>query len=164
MNSVLVRRLFSLVAVPFVLAACEDPTGPRPAPRGLEIRPTADVFPITTVDGRRRVTMAVVIENDSDRTVYYGYCGESVSKRVGSEWTNVWRPVCASVAIPPEPIAPGASKEITLNFIEHPEIDPGFPFDDPVAMYRLEATLFLKSGERFRVIEGTEIGGFAIRN
>ncbi len=165
MRSVLVRRFFSLVSLPLVLAACSDPTGPQAAPRGLEIRPTASVFPITTVEGKRRVTMHGVIENDSERTVYYSYCTESVSKRVADEWKSVFRPVCASIAIPPEPIASGQSKEVTLHFIEHPEIPAiGFPFDDPTAQYRLEVVLLVRSGEKFRLLEGTETGTFAVRN
>ena len=160
-----VRRFFPLVAVPFVLSACSDPTGPLAAPRGLEIRPTNAVFPITTVEGRRRVTMRALVENDSERTVYYSYCTETVSKRVGSGWEHAWSPVCAAVLVPPEPIAPGESKELTLNFIEHPEISSiGFPFQDPGAEYRLEVTLLVRSGEKFRLIKGTDTGTFAVRN
>jgi hypothetical protein len=165
MKSVFVRRLSAYVAVPFALTACSDPTGPAPAPNGLEIRPTSQVFPISTVEGRRHVTMRAVVDNDSDKPVYYSYCTETVSRRAGGEWKPVFKPVCASVLVPPQEIAPGASKELTLNFIEHPEIPAiGFPFDDPSAQYRLEVVLLLRSGEKFRVIEGTESGTFAVRN
>ena len=165
MKPVFVRRFFSLVAVPFLLSGCSDPTGPQAAPRGLEIRPTAAVFPITTVEGKRRVTMQAVVDNDSERTVYYSYCSETVWKRVGSEWEHVWSPVCASILVPPEPIAPGESKQLTLDFIEHPEISSiGFPFQDPGAEYRLEVTLLVRSGEKFRLLKGTDTGTFAVRN
>jgi hypothetical protein len=165
MKSVLVRKLFPLAAVPFILSACSDPTGPQKAPDGLEIRPTANVFPITVVEGRRRVTMTAVVENDSDRTVFYSYCSETVEKRQGNEWKDVFHPVCASIAVPPEPIAPGESKEVVLHFIEHPDIPSiGFPFDDPSAKYRLQVTLLVRRGEKFRLLEGTETGTFAVRN
>ena len=165
MNSGLVRKLFPLFAAPLALAACSDPTGPAPAPRGLEIRPTASVFPITTEEGRRRVTLRAMVDNDSDRTVYYSYCSETVARREAGKWKQVFHPVCASIAIPPEPIAPGESKEVVLNFIEHPDIPSiGFPFDDPAAQYRLEVLLLVRNGEKFRRIEGADIGTFAVRN
>jgi hypothetical protein len=109
--------------------------------------------------------MHAVVENDSDRTVFYSFCSESVSKREGKQWKTVFLPVCPAVLVPPEPIAPGGSKEIRLDFIEHPEIPAiGFPFDNPAAQYRLEVMLLLRKGEKFRVIEGAESGSFAVRN
>ena len=164
MNPVFVRKLVTLVALSFVFSGCSDPIGPR-APRGLEIRPTADVFPISTVGERRRVTMRALIENDSDRTVYYSYCSETVSKRTSGEWKAVFRPVCAAILVPPEAIRPGESKQITADFIEHPEIPAiGFPFDDPSARSRLEAVILFKKGDDFVALSGIESGTFAVRN
>jgi hypothetical protein len=147
------------------MAACGSPTGPRPAPDGLEIRPVAQVFPVQTVDGRRTVTVSAAIRNESSRTVYYSYCTERIAIEVAGEWKRLHTPVCASILVPPEPIEAGESKTLTILAMEQPGI-PGleFPFNDPNAKYRVEVNLLLKSGERFLAIEGTQSGEFAVRN
>ena len=170
MKSVLVRKLSPLMLVPLIAGsiACEESTGPRPLPSGLEIEPVASVFPVQDFNGRKRVTVNAVVRNDSERTVYYGYCSERIATRTAGVWGTSYPIVCAAIAIPPEPIPPGASKELSMTFIE--QLDgTGFPFTDPSAVYRFEVGLMLRSGSaaspRFVSIapEETVSGTFSIR-
>jgi hypothetical protein len=170
MKSVLVRKLSALLLVPLIAGsiACEDSTGPRPLPSGVEIDPVASVFPVQDFNGRKRVTVGAVVRNDSDRTVYYGYCSERIATRTAGVWAPSYPIVCAAIAIPPEPIPPGASKEFSLTLVE--QLDgTGFPFTDPNAQYRFEVGLMLRGGSTtsprfFRIApEETVSGTFSIK-
>jgi hypothetical protein len=169
MKSAFVRRLSALLMVPLIaLTACEESTGPRPMPSGVEIDPVASVFPVQQVNGRKMVTVSAVIRNDSDRTIYYAYCSQRISRRTAGVWVPFYHPVCAAVLVPPEPIAPGASKEFSLTAME--QLDgSGFPFTDASAEYRLDVTLLIRRGgassDRFNVVapDETVSGTFSIR-
>ncbi len=165
MDSVLVRKLCLLLSASFVLAACSDPTGPRPAPPGLEIRPIAGSFPVEVIGGRKYVRVTAVIHNDSDRTVYYSYCSEGISEEQAGVWEPVWRPICLqAVLVPPEPIAPGASKQMAIPPIEHSDTPGGYEFPFKYGTrYRVDVVLLLKGdGDRFHVIGGAASTPFTI--
>ena len=139
MKSVLVRRLYALLLVPVLAGstACEESTGPRPLPGGVDIDPVASVFPVQQLNGRKTVTATAVIRNDSDRTIYYAYCTQRISLRSAGVWVPFYHPVCAAILVPPEPIRPGESKEFSLTAME--QLDgSGFPFTDSGAEYRLD--------------------------
>jgi hypothetical protein len=169
MKSVLVRKLSALVLVPVMAGstACEESTGPRPLPSGVEIDPVASVFPVEQFNGRKTVTLSAVVRNDSDRTVYYAYCTQRIARRAVRVWVPFYSPVCAAILVPPEPIVPGATKEFSLTAME--QLDgSGFPFTDTNAEYRFDVTLLLRSEagtDRFVVIspEETVSGVFSIR-
>ena len=166
MSSVLVRNFRSLVAISLtslVVAACESPTGPAALPRGVEIQPAASSFPVQVVNGRKSVTVTATVRNDSERTVYYSYCTEGIAKQEGAEWRRVYHTVCASIAIPPEPIEPGASKQFTLRIDDYPDIPSlALPFTEPGARYRFEVGLLVRSGERFRSIREAASTSFTV--
>lgn len=170
MKSVLVRKLSALLLFPVIagLNACEESTGPRPLPSGVDIDPVASVFPVQQFNGRKTVTVTAVIRNDSDRTIYYAYCTQRISRRTAGVWVPFYHPVCAAILVPPEPILPGASKEFSLTAME--QLDgSGFPFTDGDSEYRLDVTLLIRSetsaSDRFYVIapEKTVSGTFSIR-
>ena len=140
MLSAIVRTCGAVL--PFTLiAACSDPSGPRALPDGVDIRTNSNVVQIQRVGGMRRATITAKIRNDSDRTIYYSYCSEAISVREGGSWNNVWRPVCMSILLPPEPIEPGQTKALSL-FIDENDYRPGLvTLFDPARTYRLDVGL-----------------------
>ena len=164
MRSALVRKLSSLVVLPvavLALASCESSTGPD-LPRGVDIRPSNTVFPIETVDGRKRVIVTTVIRNDSDRAIYYVVCSEGISQRdAGGDWKSVWRPACPLALFPPEAIEAGASKLLVVRVDDYPDIPSlKFPFDDLSAKYRIDVSLLVRSrspnSDKFLPIDGSQ--------
>jgi hypothetical protein len=156
MLSFLVRKCSA--ALPLVaLAACESSTAPRPLPGGVEIRTTSSVVKVERTDGMRRATITATVENGSNRTVYYTYCGEGIAVRSGSDWNSVWRPVCAAIAVPPEPIAPGETKVVTIR-VDESHHQPGLVvLLDPALTFRLEFLLLLKrSADEFVAVQPGE--------
>jgi hypothetical protein len=165
MMSALVRMVSSMVVMPaavFVLASCQSSTGPS-LPRGVDIRPTSDVFPIEVVNGRKRVTVTTVIRNDSDRAIYYVVCSEGVSRRdAGGVWKQVWRPVCPLALFPPEAIEAGSSKFLVVQVDDDNPDFPAlrFPFEDLSARYRIDVGLLVRSRspdtDKFLPIDGSQ--------
>ena len=144
-----------------VVTGCESVTGPQTLPEGVEIRTTSGVFPVETVDGRRRVRVTATVTNESSRTVLYSYCSEAIARNVAGVWTSVWKPICPALIVAPESIAPGETREFNLQIDEHPELpNDNFPFDSPQAQYRLELGLFLRIetpySEKLLPIDGSE--------
>ena len=140
MLSAIVRNC-CFVAPAILLAGCGDPSGPRSLPGGVEIRTSSTVVPIDVVGGMRRATIAAQVKNESNRIIFYGYCGEGISVQENGSWSSVWRPVCASILVPPEPIAPGQTRTITL-FVDEGDHRPGLvTLFDPDKTYRIDITL-----------------------
>ncbi len=170
MNSALVRKFSLLAVVPLVLLGVygceEDPTGPR-LPQGVDIRPSANVFPIEIVDGDRRVTVSAVIRNQSTRIIYYGYCREGISQQVAGRWKSVWRPICTAQLVPPTPIPPGTEFNLSLQVYDQPGQPDFFPFDDIDAFYRIDVGLLVRQpvdgAEEFVLIEPSESGSAPFR-
>jgi hypothetical protein len=128
--------------LPFTLiAACSDPSGPRSLPDGVEIRTNSNVVPVERIGGMRWATNTAPIRNERDRTIYYSYCSEGISVREGGSWNNVWRPVCMSILLPPEPIEPGQVRTLSV-YIDENDYRPGLvTLFDPGKTYRLDVGL-----------------------
>ena len=152
-------RNFGIVAPVALLAACSDPSGPRSLPGGVEIRTSSAVVPIQLVGGMRRATITVQVKNESGRIIFYSYCGEGISVRENGSWNSVWRPVCASILVPPEPIAPGQTRTISL-FVDEGDHRPGLvTVFDPEKTYRIDITLLAAKApysDKFVVIDRDE--------
>jgi hypothetical protein len=124
-----------------LIAACSDTSGPRGLPGGVEIRTSSAVVPIEVVGGMRRATISAQVKNESGRIIFYSYCGEGISVRENGSWNSVWRPVCASILVPPEPIAPGQARTVTV-FVDEDHHRPGLvSLFDPARTYRMDVTL-----------------------
>ena len=72
--------------------------------------------------------IAVRFTNTSDKTAYLPHCGQVVDVQIErlyqDEWKRVGAWVCPAIAIPPDPVSPGASLVMPVRLFAGPSIAP----------------------------------------
>ena len=110
-------RTLSIAALACMLAACADSTAPA-APRAT-VTVSAQSIAATTVTAGDlttiRFTIPVQIENKGTVPLTFVYCASQVQARDTDAWASAWAPICATVLVVPEEIAPGERRDLTVD-------------------------------------------------
>jgi len=137
-----------VIALAGAAIGCDsDPAGPLGLPGGVEIRTTADVFNIQTVNATKTATVTATVVNNGFKTVFVGYCGDRIYKRVGAEWVEVWAQDCSAVNGVLTQLPPGGVMSAgALLSASGSSLGPPFVFETG-AVYSISVPLLLKTGD-----------------
>lgn len=156
-------RSFPLaVALAGGVVGCDtEPVGPLRLPGGVEIRATATVFNVATVNGEKTTIVTTNVVNNGFTTILFHYCGDRVYKQVAEDWVEVWAEECAAVDGIFSELRPGGVRS-TSTFLSDPSspfsLGPPFKFEAG-ALYRVSVQLLVKTGDGpddFKLIDSRE--------
>ena len=138
-----------------------EPVGPLRLPGGVEIRATATVFDVATVNGEKTAIVTTNVVNNGFATILFHYCGDRVYKQVAGDWVEVWAEECAAVDGIFSELRPGGVRS-TSTFLSDPSspfsLGPPFKFEVG-ALYRVSVQLLVKTGDGpddFKLIDSRE--------
>ena len=154
------KSLSLVIVVATAAVGCDsEPAGPLGLPGGLEIRTTANVFNIQTVNATKTATVTATVVNNGLTTVFVHFCGDRIYKRVGADWVVVWAEECSAVDGIFSQLPPGGVRS-TSTFLSATGSSLGPPFVfETGAVYAVSVPLLLKTDDdpdEFKLIDPRE--------